>query len=369
MKRGFALLDRSRYGHFLGNMELRHLRYFLAVAEELHFRRAAQRLHLAQPALSQQIKDLELELGTPLFHRSSRRVELTDAGRILLRDTRTILNQIATTVELVRATRNEEAGKIRIGFATSAGYTILPTILREFNAARPKVELQCFEMTATAQVEALRKGEIDIGLLRLPVDEKGILIHPLLSETMVMILPATHRLAGAASISLQDFASDRFLLFPRAKAPGAYDQIINTCRKAGFLPQILQESPDPQAILGMVAAGLGVSIGPVSLTKMQRADIVYKHLHPRFGKFELGLAVSDRASGGNLKVFVEQVQMISRVHKKALGKEKNSVKSLPDPETAPALPDPEASTISPDQTIDNGFLLPTRTPDPEWDQE
>jgi len=272
-------------------MELRHLRYFVAVAEELHFGRAARRLHLAQPPLSQQIRDLERELGAPLFARTSRKVELTPQGRIFYNEARLVLDQAARAKEKVRASQRGEFGSLSIGFGTSAIYSVMTPTIREFHSRFPEVEIRCHEMNSLDQVEALHKGEINAGFLRTPIPDDGITVHVLLRESLVLVLPEHHAAARKSRINLRDFATEPFILFPRKQGPIPYDQIIATCQQAGFSPILTQEGNEMQSLLGLVAAGLGVSLVPNSLRNLRRPGVVYRTLTIPTPQIEISLAI------------------------------------------------------------------------------
>src|ERR1700677_1918589 len=230
-------------------LELGQLRYFVAVAEELHFGRAARRLNMAQPPLSQQIRDLEHELGSSLFHRTSRRVELTAHGRLFLTEARAILGHAKRAGDMVKASQRGEFGSIAIGFVTSAIYSVMIPTLRGFHSSFPEVEIRCHEMATPNQLEALHKGEINIGFLRTPVSDSTLDIHLLVKEFLVLVLPEHHPAAKKTRLHLEDFASEPFILFPRKQGPGAYDQIISTCQNAGFSPILAQEGNEMQTML------------------------------------------------------------------------------------------------------------------------
>jgi len=272
-------------------MELRHLRYFVAVAEELHFGGAARRLNIAQPPLSQQIRNLEHELGAALFLRTSRKVELTAHGRLFLKEARAILGQAQRAKEIVTASQRGEFGSLSIGFVTSAIYSVMTDTLREFHSQFPKVEIRCLEMASPQQVEALAKGEINIGFLRTPISDDSIKVHLLLRESLVLVLPEHHPAAGKSKLRLQDFAMEPFILFPRRQGPSAYDQIIATCQTAGFSPILAQEGNEMQSMLGLVAAGLGVSLVPSSLQNLRRPGVVYRKLSTATPQIEISLAI------------------------------------------------------------------------------
>ncbi len=255
----YTLLIHVRY-HC--DMELRHLRYFIAVAEELHFGRAATRLGIAQPPLSMQIRDLEREIGVRLLSRTHRRVELTDAGRVFLDGARRALTLVDATVTDAQRTQRGELGQLRLGFVSSATYATLPQLLRVFRERYPDVRTQLEAATTSEQVAAIRSGSLDIGLLRLP---RGESLDPTLDwrviaeEPLMALLPAEHP-AVAPRVSLAALAHEPFILYPRADNPQIYDSIINVCREAGLSPYVAQESGSMQVMTALVASGMGVAL-------------------------------------------------------------------------------------------------------------
>ena len=259
-------------------IELRHLRYFVAVAEELHFGRAAMRLHMAQPPLSQQIKQLEAELGFKLFYRTKRSVRLSEAGLVFLAETRRLFRQLDQAVEAGRQASRGESGQLVIGFVSSAAYNVLPELLRAFRAEAPEVQLELHELPTNEQLVWLRAGKIDLGLLRPPVEDKALHQRIIIREPMVVALPEAHPLAQQPQIRWLDLANQLFILFPRPLSPHAYDQIISFCQQAGFSPNVVQEAMQMQTIVSLVAGGIGLSIVPVSLENMQRTGVVYRRL-------------------------------------------------------------------------------------------
>ena len=230
-------------------IELRHLRYFIAVAEELHFGHAAEKLHMAQPPLSRQIRQLEDELGFQLFHRTKRSVKLTEAGVVFLAESRQLLQQLEQAVQTGRKASRGDLGELVLGFVSSAAYSVLPMILRGFSAAVPDVRLELHELTTDQQIQWLHESRLDIGLVRLPVDDDAFYLHPIHSEPLVVALPECHPLAAQSQVSLQRLSTERFILFPRPFATGLYDQIISLCQQAGFSPKIVQEAIQMQTIL------------------------------------------------------------------------------------------------------------------------
>jgi DNA-binding transcriptional LysR family regulator len=272
-------------------MELRHLRYFVAVAEELHFGRAAEKLHISQPPLSMQIRALEDELGVTLLNRTQRHVSLTQAGNALLQDARQILERVEQAVRATRRAGRGEIGELAIGFISIADYNVLPIVLREFRHAYPLVNLTLKESTSDAQVDDLVNGRIDVGLLLPPVAEPALESAPVLREPLIAALPQGHPLAARkGAIPLSALAEDAFILFPRHRAPGLYDDIVSFCRKAGFSPRIGQEAIQMQTIISLVSAELGVALIPESLRNLQRTGVVYKSLREEGPMTEIHIA-------------------------------------------------------------------------------
>ncbi|HEV2707860.1 MAG TPA: LysR substrate-binding domain-containing protein [Pyrinomonadaceae bacterium] len=262
------------------NIELRHLRYFVAVAEELHFGRAAQRLGIAQPPLSQQIKSLEEQIGYPLLERKPQ-VRLTPGGEALLEVARRTLAQVEEGLDATRRTARGEAGKLTVGFAASILTTALPEILRTYRERYPDVELRLRELSSAAQTSALADGSIDVGFLREAVAPVPDLIcEPILREEFVAVLPPQHPLATRRKLPLAALAEEPFVHFPRVVAPALYDQIADMCQRAGFRPRVVQEAQEWLTIIGLVEAGLGVSLVPASFCRLQWGGVQYKPLGP-----------------------------------------------------------------------------------------
>jgi DNA-binding transcriptional LysR family regulator len=265
-------------------MELRHLRYFVAVAEERHITRAAERLGMQQPPLSQQIRDLERELQVQLFRRLPRGVELTDAGSAFLERARAILDDVERACVTTRRTARGEEGRVAVGFTSSAPFhPFVPRVIRAFRESSPLVSLVLEESGSRELVQALHSEEIDAAFIRSPVvDVMGLLVRPLLEEQMLVALPAAHALANSSATSeglpLARLANETFILYKRPGAPGLYDTIIAACRSVGFSPRVGQEAPRIVSTLNLVAAGLGVSVVPASLQRLQMDGVVYRPL-------------------------------------------------------------------------------------------
>jgi DNA-binding transcriptional LysR family regulator len=259
-------------------IDLRRLRYFVAVAEELHFGRAARRLNLSQPPLSVQIRELEREIGAPLFSRTQRRVELTDPGRVLLDEAQRLIAQADAAIERTRRSARGEVGHLSIGFVSTADYSLLPPLVRRFRARNPDVTLNLRELTGDRQLALLASGEVDLGLAIAPPPAAGLNRRPVLREPLIAALPATHRLAARRTLAVRELADEAFILFPRPLAPGLYDLVITHCQRAGFAPRLAQEAIQMQTILGLVAASLGVALVPACMARLRRPDVAYLRL-------------------------------------------------------------------------------------------
>jgi DNA-binding transcriptional LysR family regulator len=262
-------------------MELRHLRYFVAVAEEGHVTRAAARLGIQQPPLSQQIRALETELDARLFLRKPRGVELTPAGRAFFDEAKAILARVGEAVAATRRAARGESGRIGIGFTSSASFhPFVPRAIRAFRERHPLVALALEESGTTELVDALRDQAIDAAFVRSPVGESADLtIRPLLDEPMVAALPSGHKLgAGRDELPLAALAGETFVLYRRPVGPGLHDAIIAACDRAGFSPLIGQEAPRMLSTLSLVAAGLGVTLVPESMSRLEAEGVAYRAL-------------------------------------------------------------------------------------------
>jgi DNA-binding transcriptional LysR family regulator len=263
-------------------MELRHLRYFIAVAEERHVTRAAERLGMQQPPLSQQIRSLERELDVQLFRRRPRGVELTDAGSALLTEARAILSHIDYASAAAKRTARGEQGRIAVGFTSSAPFhPFVPRIIRTYRESFPLVALTLKEGGTMELVDDLRDERIDVAFVRTAIaDRQGLLVSPLLKEAMVLALPRAHILARRTNkaVSLKALAQETFIVYRRHNGPGLYDAILSACNAAGFSPRVGQEAPRIVSTLNLVAAGLGISLVPESLQRMRMDGVVFCRL-------------------------------------------------------------------------------------------
>ena len=291
-------------------MELRHLRYFAAVADTLNFGRAAARLHISQPPLSRQIQALEQELGTRLFTRGTRGVRLTAAGRGLLPEARRLLREADALVDGARHLAEGGVGAVRIGFISTASYNVLPRVLPEFHRRRPGIRLHLHEATSDVQGALLRELEIDVGLLVPPIVEAGVRYAPLMREPLVAALPARRR--WAQRLALATLAQEPFILFPRQAGAGLYDLIVDYCRDAGFTPRIEQEAIQMPTIVSLVAAGMGVALVPASLRHMRRTGVVYRPLTETSPLMEVGLAWREGDEEPAVAAFVAHVRAAFR---------------------------------------------------------
>lgn len=271
-------------------MELRHLRYFIAVAEELHFRRAAERLHIAQPPLSQQIIALEEQLKVKLFFRTKRKVELTQAGQHLLDQARQILLLADLASQTAQRVGRGEIGHLAIGLSPTADLVVLPRILPVFRRRFPAIDLTLYALAAKDQITAIHEGRLQVGLVRLPVDDKQLAVETLLREPLVAVLPEGHRLASLQRIPINTIAAEPHVLFPRRNAPNYYDIIVTLYRQAGSSLKVIQEVETIQTTLGLVAAEVGVSIQPASVQQLGRTGVVYRPLRGRVPQVEIGAA-------------------------------------------------------------------------------
>jgi len=263
-------------------MEFRQLHYFLTVAEELSFGRAAKRLNMAQPPLSRQIRQLEQELGVQLFERTSRRVELTQVGSVFVEEARRILEQIEQSVRTVQRANQGVIGQLVIAFEGSSAYDAIPLSLKTYRERFPDVELIVLGMTTNQQIEALHSGQIHVGFVVPPLQGQveDLEVETAIKAPLVLALPKSHPLTAKSTVKVRSLANERFIMGQRNSGCGFYDQVIAVCRRAGFSPLIQQEVNEMQVLLGLVAAGFGIAILPESAKQFQRTGVVYRDLQP-----------------------------------------------------------------------------------------
>jgi DNA-binding transcriptional LysR family regulator len=288
-------------------MELRHLRYFLAVAEELNFTRAAERLGISQPPLTQQIKALEAELGVTLLDRSAYRIELTDAGRIFAAEAARILGDARSAMQAARRAATGVTGGVRVGFTESASFNSLVTsTLRTFRSDFPAVEVSLEERPSTDLITALREGRIDAGFVRPPVPtRRGLALDLLEREPLLVAVPSGHRLAGHREIDLGSLAAETFILYPRAVRPGLADTVVAACESAGFTPKVGQYAPQLSSTINLVAASLGISIVPDSMRCLQAHAVTYVPLRGEPLHALLGIAYRTDEGSAVVHNFIE----------------------------------------------------------------
>ena len=291
-----------------GDIELRHLRYFVAVAEELHFGRAALRLHLAQPPLSQQIRKLEEILGYPLFFRTSRAVKLTSAGEVFLERARRTLRNVQEDMQEARSVGRGEEGFLRVGFIGSGMLTALPAMLGRYRRLYPKVNLQLHESYTSAVVQKLLKGELDAGFLRDSGQASGIEIEPLFSEPFIAVLPKKHPLANRKTISARDLRDEPFVFFTPSAGTLAYEKPVSLCEEHGFRPHVVQEAPQWLTIMRLVGAGLGVTIAPACVKQIAAPNVVCLSLRRATVESDIELAYRT----GEDRAIVEAIAAVAR---------------------------------------------------------
>ena len=305
------------------DIELRHFRYFLVVAEELHFSRAADRLDIAQPPLSQMIQRLEHELGMSLFHRTKRRVSLTDAGIIFQEEAKRTLAQAERAVSCVRRASKGELGRLVVGFIGSATYSVLPPIIRRFREQYPDVDLNLQELSTVQQVRALREGQLQVGFLRPFEQEPTLKSTVVLQEPLLVALPEHHRLSPQAKISMRMLANESFILFPRLLASELHDQIISLCQHARFSPHVVQEAMQLPTIVSLVAAGIGIAVIPASLQNLGRTGVHYRAIRESTPKAELLMAWRSEQPSTVLQSFLRVVTERENVDGEELSSKKS----------------------------------------------
>jgi DNA-binding transcriptional LysR family regulator len=276
------------------NLELRQLRYFVAVAEELHFGRAAARLHMTQPPLSQAIAALEDLLGAPLFLRNRRTVELAAAGIALLPEARRLLAQADALPELAQRAAGGQAGRLALAFVTSCDYSVLPPFLRRYSERYPDVHLSLLEATSDVQAEELLRGRIDAGLLIPPLPDKAkdeLDYMKVLDEPLILCAPAgLAALADDKPVRLQDLPRLPLIIFPREISPALHDAILSCFRAAGITPVIGQLAIQMQTIVSLVSAGMGLALVPQSVANLMRPGVEYRALADPTPLVETGIA-------------------------------------------------------------------------------
>ncbi len=260
-------------------MELRHLRYFVAVARERNFTRAAEQLHIAQPPLSRQVQQLEDELGIDLIETGSRPLRLSEAGRLFYEQAVQVLERVDEMKTMITRLHAAERSRFSMGFVASTLYGKLPTVIRSYRAARPAVELTLLEMTSVEQIAALKEGRIDVGFGRIPLDDPALDRQLLRNEKLVAAVPEGHALLRTnRALSLADLAALPLIVYPKAPRPSYADQVLSLFREAGLKPPFVHEVRELQTALGLVAADEGICLVPASIETLRRDNVVYRKL-------------------------------------------------------------------------------------------
>lgn len=291
-------------------MELRQLQYFITVAEELHFGRAAKRLNMTQPPLSQQIQQLEEELGIILFRRTKRVVELTDAGKFFLEGVNGSLEQLDEAIESARRAARGEIGTLTIGFVGSATYDLLPPLIRTYRNQYPNVEVKLRELATPQQLEELYHRKLDIGFLRPPI-ESDILTTEVVHETpCILALSIHHPLAQEEHITLAQLQNDPFILVSRNVWQGFYDDIVFMCHRAGYSPNIKQEATEYHTVIGLVAAGVGIAIVPAALQNFALKEVVYHNIEDMTNTVKMAIAYEKERMSKETENFIKVMKEI-----------------------------------------------------------
>ncbi|MCY7282884.1 MAG: LysR family transcriptional regulator [Cyanobacteria bacterium CAN_BIN43] len=295
-------------------MELRHLRYFIAVAEELNFSRAAERLHISQPPLSQQIQALEEELEVKLLDRKHRPLKLTLAGQTFLEEARLTLIQLEQATQITKRVHQGDLGYLTVGFTSSIPNSILPDILRMFQARFPSISLIWRELASQPQMQGLRDRQIDVGFFHVPTlnaSDGDLDFMTVLQEPLILVLPESHRLASQTQISLKALASEAFVMPMRQIVPGLSEQIYHFCEQNGFFPNVIQEATLMLTILGLVSGGVGIALLPANAQNIQRKGVVYRAIQGKVPTVSMAAVWRRDDSSVILRHFLSVIQDIS----------------------------------------------------------
>ncbi|SDS14102.1 LysR substrate-binding domain-containing protein [Agrococcus carbonis] len=292
-------------------MELRHIRAFIAVAEELHFGRAAERLHIAQPPLSQQIRQLETHLGVRLFERNTRSVSLTSAGEAFLEPARAVLSGVEDAERAARAGGRGEYGRVTIGFAGASSEAALPVLARAVRRAHPNLELDMRgQLYANAALAKIADGSLDLGFVRLPIGAPGIEHQVVEEEELIVAMPLGHPLAAQETVALRDLAQEPFITFPADSGSSLHAITQQVCLNEGFAPTVVQSAPDSYTILALVAAGVGVTLTLTSCMHARQEDIVYRRLSDALPTLDAAIAWRSMNSSAALRAVLDVVREV-----------------------------------------------------------
>ncbi|MBD1999068.1 LysR family transcriptional regulator [Leptolyngbya sp. FACHB-541] len=289
-------------------MELRHLKYFVAVAEELNFRRAAERLFMEQPPLSRQIRQLEDELGVELFYRNRQGVSLTAAGRAFLDEARLALAQAERAAQAARQAGEAQQTKLVIGFSICVFNRLLSNVIQTFREIAPTISISLTEASTAAQVQAIATKDIDVGFVHLPLDHPDLCFETVLTEQLVAVLPQGHSLAALPAIPLHLLANEPFVLCPEQVKPDFYYQIMRLCEQAGFQPKVAQEATPPEVVISFVEAGAGVSLVASGAQTRHSAGVVYRAIAESTPPIEVAVAWHKQNQSPTLSQFLKVVR-------------------------------------------------------------
>jgi DNA-binding transcriptional LysR family regulator len=294
------------------NIELRHLRYFLAVAEELNFGRAAERLNITQPSLSRQIQNLEKELCTTLFERNQRQIKLTTPGRIFLAEVEQILARFDQGIRVLERASRGEIGQLTVGFQGSSVYDVIPLSIKAFRDRFPGVEVIMQPMETSQQVIAIAENNLDVGFVIPPITDASLEVEILLQEPLVLALPENHPLAAQSEIAIASLANEPLILASRDRGCGLHEQIFDIYQGAGLRPNVVCAAREMQVMLGFVAAGMGISLLPSHVRNFQRTGVIYRQLIPEAPIAGLGIAWKSNNPAPVLSVFLEIVRSLAK---------------------------------------------------------
>ena len=299
------------------DMELRHLRYFLAIVAERHFTRAAQRLGIAQPPLSQQIRQLEEEVGTPLFARTPRGVTLTAAGEAFRPHAEAALREVDRARTAARRVEQGDLGTIRVGFTSAASLNpLVPGAISAFRIAHPDVELRLFVQPTTPLLAQLSQDQIDVAFVRpTPTERQSLRAIPLPDERLWIALPSGHRLATRKRLRLEELRNEPFILYPRANGSLLYDTIIAACQRAGFSPRVVQEAPQMASMVSLVATGVGITLVPQSVCQLQPAGVRYVPISGQAPVAMLWLVAQRSATASSLDAFLRHAEKFFKTNR------------------------------------------------------
>jgi DNA-binding transcriptional LysR family regulator len=301
-------------------VEIRHLRYFLAIVAERHFTRASQKLGIAQPPLSQQIRQLEEEVGTPLFTRTPRGVTLTAAGEAFLPHAQAALREVDRARTAARRVRQGDLGTIRVGFTSAASLNPLVSgAISAFRRAHPDVELRLFVHSTTPLLAQLSQDHVDVAFVRpTSTERESLRVIPLPDERLWIALPAGHSLVTRKRLGLEELRHEPFILYPRAQGSLLYDAIIAACQRAGFSPRVVQEAPEMASMVSLVAAGVGVTLVPQSICQLQPAGVRYVRISGQAPVAKLWLVAPRSTTAAGLEAFLRHAERFVKAHRQTI---------------------------------------------------